>query len=160
MCVGGSVCVLCYLLWGFMGCLCGFSKYEFEFKVVLCLCVDCSAPYQQCRQHTSCVCVCVCLCMCVSSVMPLHAVCASSLKTFMARRAERGQNGPERTTLAHTDPLCPTLCLPTSVPPTLSQIHTISMLLFLILFFTHTHAHTTWMVSDMDCEGNKQCIQL
>lgn len=40
-----------------MGCLCGFSKCEFEFKVVLYQCVDCSAPYQQCRQHTPCVCV-------------------------------------------------------------------------------------------------------
>lgn len=79
--------------------MCSFSKCELEFKVVLCRGVDCSAPYQQCRQHTQCV--------CVSSVMPLHAVCASSLKTFMARRAERGQNGPERTTLAHTDPQFP-----------------------------------------------------
>lgn len=61
VCWRETVCVLCYLLWGFMGCLCGFSKCEFEFKVVLCRCVDCSAPYQQCRQHTLCVCVCGCV---------------------------------------------------------------------------------------------------
>lgn len=94
MCTVG-LCVLCYLLWGFIGCLCGFSKCEFEFKVMLCRWVDCSVPYQQCERHT------LCECMCVSSVMLLRAMCASLLKTFMARRAERGQIGPERTTL-HT----------------------------------------------------------
>lgn len=116
----------------------------------------------------ACVSVWVCDCVCVSSVMPVRAVCASSLKTFMARRAEGGQNGPERTTLTHTDTLPPNLCpliplqtlvhtlcrsiVPLFIPPKLPHaqsqaVYSLFLLLFLSLClpqapYTYIATHT------------------
>lgn len=125
---GSSVCVLCYLLWGFIGSLCGFSKCEFEFKVVLCRCVECSAPYQQCRQRT------VCVREREKECVSLRAMCASSPKTFMARRAQRGQIGPKRTALPHK---------PTHTDP----VTTLTDTCFVRLPSSHTHKTKQYVLS-------------
>lgn len=88
-CTGG-LCVLCYLLWGFIGCLCSFSKCEFKFKVVLCRCFNCSTPYQQCGQRTR-TSVCVCVCLISDAVMCHVCVIVEDL---------HGQKSTEGVTLA------------------------------------------------------------
>ena len=141
---GGSVRVLCYLLWGFMGCLCGFSKYEFEFKVVLCLCVDCSAPYQQCRQHTSCVCVCMYVCLISDAVTCRVCVITEDLHGQKSReRSEwpwENNIGTHRPTVSNT--LSPPICTPYTVTNTHNQY---------VIFFNSVF-HTCSCTHNLDAE--------
>lgn len=151
MCVlDGSVCVLCYLLWGFIGCLCGFSKCEFGFKVVLCRLVDCSAPYQQCRQHTVCVCLCTRL---ISDAVTCH-VCVITEDLHGQKSRERSDWPWENKINTHTFYFLYALH---------HHIYINTCIMFFILAslsLSHTHTHSTWMWNEMEFEGYKQCIQV
>lgn len=71
---GGVIYVLCDFLRGFMGCLCGFSKCEFKFKVLACRLCPLSA-----MQAAYCVCVCAPVCLISEAVTCLVCVIAEDL---------------------------------------------------------------------------------
>lgn len=123
------------------------------------------------------------VCVCVSSVMPLHAVCASSLKDLHGQKSRERSEWPwEKNTGTHMHTHGPTfskaqtllhtpfeLCLTPFVSPCYHMyahshtqlIHSLFVLFFPFSFsFTSNHSPNPWTAGKMECEGNKQRIQV